>query len=73
MIQVILKPVKFTLILFVPINRLSPIVYDQLTGDKIFEGAQLYQEFIILEREGECRTVHMRRTNTLRKVYSVNY
>ena len=34
---------------------------------------KLYQEFIILEREGECRTVHMRRTNTLRKVYSVNY
>ena len=24
------------------INRLSPIIYDQLTGDKIFAGAQLY-------------------------------
>ena len=29
-------------ILLVPINRLSPIIYDQLTSDKIFAGAQLY-------------------------------
>ena len=25
-----------------PINRLSPIIYDQLTGDKIFARPQLY-------------------------------
>ena len=29
-------------ILLLPINRLSPIIYGQLTGDKIFAGAQLY-------------------------------
>ena len=42
--QVILKPVKFTFLtmdLLLPINRLSPIIYDQLTGDKIFAGVQL--------------------------------
>ena len=27
----------------------------------------------IREREGECRTLYRRCTNTLRKVYSVNY
>ena len=46
MIAIALNIYKFTLhfpcILVMPINRLSPIINGQLTGDEIFEDAQLY-------------------------------